>query len=197
VALEIARQLNQAGESVELVALFDTYPPMQNRNGRGRGDDLPVLVRFAADMSQLMNIDTSAVRERFLELNDAEKQKLLFETLKLEGVLAQDSSENEFQGMLAVFRRNSMAVEQYHLQPSPGRVVLFHATAVEQPQALAQEWAKCVDGELECYPVTTDHYGMMRRPHVAVVAEQLRRYFEQAEENVNTSKVESGGMGWI
>lgn len=191
IAFETAKQLRNAGERIGLLALFDTYPPPQNREDMDATRSLDILTRFAADLGSLMNIDVSASRERFLELDDAGKKQLLFEILKREGVLANESSYDELQTMYEVFERNALALNRYFLQPTLDRVVLFYATETEQPDYLSRKWAGWTGPAFSCHPISTGHYGIMRGPQAVEAAKLLQTYFDQIESQNTTLELKA------
>ena len=194
VAFEIAKQFQREGNSVGLLALFDTYPPFRNREDLNTNERLSPLAQFAADIGILMNRDVNVLREQFLNLSESEQKALLFEALKDGGLLAADSSENELQAMLDVFNRNSTASEQYLLQEISCPTVLFFATQTTQPDYLRQKWTNWVGERLACHPIGTNHYGIMTRPYVGEIAERLRQYFHEIEVP-NTISIQSGEPG--
>src|SRR6185503_19901819 len=90
IAFEMARQLNQQGERVGTLVLFDTHLPPQNRKAIDERDELPILIRFAADMSRLIGKDQGDLQEQFCSLDTTQQRAMLLQALKRDGVLAED-----------------------------------------------------------------------------------------------------------
>jgi thioesterase domain-containing protein len=173
LAFEMARQL---GESVGLVALFDTHPPA----GDG-GDDLPVLVRFAGEMGRLMGRDLIASRDHFEGLDPDAQRAVLTEAMLAEGILPPEDWAEEFARMLDVFTRNSVAVTGYRMRRTGRRLALFSAAEAGEPAELTRRWEPWAGGGIESYPALGDHHSILRRPHVATVADQLKRCLDRVD----------------
>jgi amino acid adenylation domain-containing protein len=181
IAFEMARQLNLQGEEVGALVLFDTHLPPQNREAIDQHDELPILVRFAADMSRLIGKDQSDLEEQFCNLGEEDRRAMLLDALRRDGVLAEDAPAKEMDDLLAVFTRNAMAVYRYGLQPVRQRIILFRAADADAPEQLAQQWRPWAAGGVELCLAPGDHYGMLRRPNVSLVAERLKYYLPLSE----------------
>jgi amino acid adenylation domain-containing protein len=169
LAFEMARQL---GDSVGLLALFDTHPPAER-------EDLPVLVRFAGEMGRLMGKDLTASRDHFEGLDPDRQRAVLAAMMRAEGLLPPEDWAEELSSMLDVFTRNSAAVAGYRMRRTGHRLALFSAAG--EPAGLAERWAPWAGGGIESYPVPGDHHSMLRRPHVVAVAEQLTRCLDRVD----------------
>lgn len=183
VALEMARQLAQKQQEVELVALFDTYPPPQSRQSIEDHDELPIIARFAADIIRLAGQDPRERQEAFLSLSEDEQRAMLFESLKYYGVFADNDSIEEMDNLLTVFTRNSLAVEQYSPDSIYERIVFFRAADADDDIDLVKQWATWLKGAVELHSIPGDHYGIMRRPNVATLAERLKQCFDVLRQN--------------
>jgi amino acid adenylation domain-containing protein len=181
IAFEMARQLNQQGESVGMLALFDTHLPPQNREAIDERDELPALIRFAADMSRLIGKDQGDLQEQFCSLDVNQQRAMLLDALKRDGVLAEDAPGEEMDELLSVFTRNATAVDRYCLQPGQQRIILFRAAEADAPEQLAQQWGRWAAGGVELCLTPGDHYSMLRRPNVSSVAERLKSYLQLSE----------------
>jgi len=188
VAFEMARQLRQAGETLDLLALFDTHPPRkkplgghgkllgnENRNGESGSEmrEPPMLVRFAMDMGRLLGKDISGLAESFLQLGPEEQRKLVVGNLVSEGIVSPDAAHAEMEDLLEIFTRNAAAMDRYVPPPLEQSIVLFAAADAEESRRLAREWAWWAGG-VDLQSVPGDHYTMLRRPHVSVLAGLLK-----------------------
>jgi thioesterase domain-containing protein len=181
IAFEMARQLTEQGESVGTLVLFDTHLPPRNREAIDERDELPILIRFAADMSRMIGKDQADLQEQFCSLDTNQQRSLLLDVLKRDGVLAEDAPGEEMDALLRVFTRNAMAVNRYSLRPCSQSILLFRAAAADAPEQLAQQWRRFAAGGVELNLTPGDHYSILRRPNVSLVAERLKSYFKQSE----------------
>jgi amino acid adenylation domain-containing protein len=169
ISFEMTRQLGAAGQDVSLLALFDSDIPRQTERMRRIDPELVL-----AELAKPYGLDTRAgglAGEARLQsiLDQARRAKLLpeeFTTLQLRRL---------FRHHARVFRANVRAVRRYRPAPLGRAMVLFRPedrslTAVTGPK---RDWADVADGVTTC-TVPGDHFSMMREPHVAAVAEQLR-----------------------
>lgn len=181
IAFEMARQLDQQGERVGILVLFDTHLPRKNREALDERDELPILVRFAADVSRLIGRDQGDLQEQFCSLDLNQQRAMLLYALQRDGVLGEDAPEQEMDNLLSVFTRNSTAADGYCLQPGGQRIVLFRATEAKEPEQLAQQWRRSAAATVELCLTPGDHYSMLTRPNVSLLAERLKSYLQLSE----------------
>ncbi|MBZ5509471.1 MAG: hypothetical protein LAO78_28805, partial [Acidobacteriia bacterium] len=181
IAVEMGRQLVRDGESVRSLMLFDTHLPRAHFFER-ENTDFPVLAMFAADMSRLIDRDPRDLREQFLQLAPHEQEQRVFQELQSEGILSQNAPEQEFQQMLSVFARNIHAAERYSVHQQAGRIVFFQAAEATGPENLPEEWKAATGSTVDHHTVPGDHYTMLKRPNVAEIAERMKRYFQEIDE---------------
>ena len=144
-------------------------------------DELPILTRFAADISRLIGKDQDDLQEQFFSLDVDRQRAMLLDALKRDGVLAEDAPGEEMNDLLSVFARNAMAGDRYCLQPGQQRIIFFRAAEADAPEQLAQEWGRWTAGGVELCLTPGDHYSMLRRPNVSSVAERLKFYLQLSE----------------
>jgi thioesterase domain-containing protein len=179
IAFEMARQLSQQGERVSKLVLFDTHLPPRNREAIDERDELPILIRFAADMSRLIGRDQGDLQEQFCSLDINQQRAMLLDALRRDGVLTEDAPGEEMDCLLSVFARNAMAVDRYCLQPGQERIIIFRAAEADAPERLAQQWRRWAAGGVELCLTPGDHYSMLRRPNASLVAERLKSYLNK------------------
>jgi thioesterase domain-containing protein len=176
IAFEMSKQLATQGDATELIAMIDTHPPTVVKQ-----QETSMLARFAGDIGRLLGKDLRQLTQRFLELGHEEQWQLLLDTLVREGVLAHETARQELTDMLNVFTQNSTAFESYSLQKTPQRVVLFRASQAENPEQLAEEWARWTGQKVELHLISGDHYSMMQEPNVSRLAGLLKACLEKPE----------------
>ncbi|HET9281982.1 MAG TPA: amino acid adenylation domain-containing protein [Candidatus Angelobacter sp.] len=179
IAVEMAAQLMREGESVKPLVLFDTYPA-QSGTAMG-GEELPILALFAADICRLLGRDHEILRERFLQLAPGDQEQWLLQELKNEGILAHDASAQEMQQMLDIFAHNISASENYSLPQHLDRILFFRAADTAAGKALVEHWETATGSTIDFHVVPGDHYTMLKHPNVAVVAEHMKRYFQEID----------------
>ena len=181
VAWEMAQQLIKEGETIGLLALMDTTPPSGYLEADDRGDEISMLARFALDMSRLVGKDPRPLVEQFSQAAPQDQWNMVQETLTSYGVLAPKTAHAEMTALLNVFTRNARAMNNYSLHPSDQSVVYFRAS--ETPERFSKLWTKWAGGGIQFHSVPGDHFTMLRRPNVRIIAETLQRYISMNSNN--------------
>jgi thioesterase domain-containing protein len=176
VAFEMAHQLIDQGETIGLLTLFDMVPPSEFSGEIKLKNSM--LERFALDMARLVLHNADELREHFLQLGPEEQFKLILDVLVREGVLPEASGQFDLNRLLDIFTRNASAVENYRLRPIEQRIVLFAAAGREDPEQLAEKWKPWTTGGVELRAVQGDHYTILKPPHVATIASDLKHYLK-------------------
>lgn len=94
------------------------------------------------------------------------------------GVLTPETAYAEMTALLGVFTRNSLAMNNYVLSPTEQPIVFFRSS--ETPERLSKSWATWAGGGIQFQLVHGDHFTMLRRPNVRVIAEILQRRIAMA-----------------
>jgi amino acid adenylation domain-containing protein len=181
VAWEMAQQLMKEGETISLLALIDTAPPPKYREAEDRADEISMLARFAMDMSRLVGRDPGPLVEQFLQAAEQDQWKMVQETLTNYGVLAPKTAHAEMTALLNVFTRNFRAMNNYSIPTGKQAVIYFRAS--ETPERLSKLWTKWAGGGIQFHSVSGDHFTMLRRPGVRIIAETLQRYISMNSNN--------------
>jgi thioesterase domain-containing protein len=174
VAWEMAQQLVKEGEAIGLLALIDTKPPSKYREADDRSDEMSMLARFALDMSQLVGRDPRPLAEQFSRAAEQDQWKMVQETLTSYGVLAPKTAHVEMTALLNVFTRNALAMNNYSLHLCEQSVIYFRAS--ETSERLSKSWTTWAGGAIQFHSVPGNHFTMLRRPNVRVIAEVLQSH---------------------
>jgi thioesterase domain-containing protein len=83
--------------------------------------------------------------------------------------------------LLEVYTRNFRAMNNYSIQPSKQAVIYFRAS--ETPARFSKVWTKWSGGGIQFHSVPGDHFTMLRRPGVRIIAETLQRYISMNSNN--------------
>jgi thioesterase domain-containing protein/acyl carrier protein len=164
IALEAAQQLIDVGEQVALVAMFDTHLslPLQEI----LDPEEHSAMRWIAERLQL-----SAGDLRMLPL-DRQWERISHRANLIEGDEVAD-----IRRLAAVCLAHLAAAICYRPKSFAGRVVLFRAE--DGRAGLDPQWGSlCPRLSLEGVP--GNHYTMLRKPHVDVLADRLGRYLAEA-----------------
>jgi thioesterase domain-containing protein len=89
-------------------------------------------------------------------------------------VLAPKTAHAEMTALLDVYARNFRAMNNYSIQISKQAVVYFRAS--ETPERLSKPWTTWTDGGIQFHSVPGDHFTILRRPNVRIIAEALERH---------------------
>ncbi|MFZ1010470.1 MAG: amino acid adenylation domain-containing protein [Candidatus Sulfotelmatobacter sp.] len=181
VAWEMAQQLMKEGEAIRLLALIDTTPPSGYLEADDRDDEISMLARFALDMSRLVGKDPRPLVEQFLKAAEQDQWKMVQDTLTSYGVLAPKTAHAEMTALLDVYTRNFRAMKNYSIHTSKQAVVYFRAS--ERPESISKPWITWAGGGIQFHVVPGDHYTILTRPNVRIIAEALQPYISANNSN--------------
>ena len=169
VCFEIARQLHMQGQTVGLLALFDTLGP-------GEEELVPVHERAFRHLSNVLRFGLDYLLERV-------KKKL--QTISLKVSLQRGHSLPEDLQILALMEENNEASSQYVPGVYPGRVTVYRATEkVFYTNSYLKSglgWGKLAAGGVEIHDIPSDHLGILKEPHVQVLGKKLRECLDKAQ----------------
>ncbi|MGF1937503.1 MAG: non-ribosomal peptide synthetase [Nostoc sp. ChiQUE02] len=205
VAFEMAQQLQKSGEEVALLAVLDTLAPIPGNIpslGSGFKFMLTTVARyiwpFFLDYFYLIiaiaRNRINSLTSRLTNFNKIVRlQTNLFSHLTRNedatvNVIPEESklrllSELAIRPMLRVFYANSQAVLNYVPQAYPKRINLFRTKA---QSGIAKEdssmgWDQLTVGGTEIHHIPGNHLTMLRKPHIQILAAQLKACIEKAQ----------------
>jgi thioesterase domain-containing protein len=164
IALEAARQLGEAGEAVSLLAMLDSYLSLADFEKLDLDDQ--TVLRWIAPRLKL-----SATELRKLPL-ERQWERIEEQAMRSEGI-----GVAEIRRLAVVCKAHLAAICRYVRRPYPGPAVLF--TAGRGGGNPAGAWS-AICPRLRVEPISGDHYTMLRKPDVDVLAERLGRYLQEA-----------------
>jgi amino acid adenylation domain-containing protein/non-ribosomal peptide synthase protein (TIGR01720 family) len=180
VAYEMARQLEAAGERVDLVALLDSvlvapdgWSPLARWKAR-RGDEARLLGAFAGDLG----LDPGRLGITSAEVPKHGRAGVLARVLdaaRAGGAVPPGLTLPEMSRLYEVFRANAEALRRYRPGPYGGAVTLVYTLEEDaQRQRLMEEaWRKLVAGEVDVHVVPGGHHDLIEEPNVREVAQHL------------------------
>ncbi|HZF08985.1 MAG TPA: amino acid adenylation domain-containing protein, partial [Thermoanaerobaculia bacterium] len=178
VAFEMARQLESQGETVDRLALIDSFAP-GGRDGQERATaDGELVALFAHDLAQLFGLPLLALPPGFGRRTAENALGWLAAEAERSGILPPGLDPGELARRFAVFQTNFRAVERYRGGSSAAPLTLF--TAAEPPAgggpfAADRGWGRLAEGPVEVCAVPGNHYTLLRQPHVSALAAALRQ----------------------
>ncbi len=171
-AFETARQLQAAGCTVALLAMFDPGPPCRPQASlSGTLIELLHYIRQTVDFvsrGQLLHGVTEFVCDRF-----APKVRLKF------------SRDPDFIRIRNMMEAHQTALETYEPQPYPGKVTLFrssqyHAHEQAGKGIWARSWSEFATGGIDCRVIEGTHNEIFEEPRIQEFAAQLKDCLEKA-----------------
>ena len=163
IAMEAANQLGKSGEEVSLLALLDTYLSIVDFQKLDL-DDQPV-IRWIAP---------------HLKLSTAELKKLpleqQWEMIEQQAVRVEGIGLVEIRRLAAVCRAHLAALSRHVPQPYLGPAVLL---AAENGRSQRNGQWKSLCPRLRFERISGNHYTMLSRPNVDVLAERLGHYLQE------------------
>ena len=196
VAFEMSQQLQQQGQEVALLAIFDAAAPGPFEQTLGLDwDETHWITDIAHILEQLLGIKLEVSYEALQSLEQQNQLSYLNEKLQQSGWLPVGADIKQLRGLVEVFKTNC----QTHYVPPPKiyptRISLFKASKIQtisdietQVTSLTQQmrqettwgWNKYSKDSVDIHLVPGDHFTMMTKPYVPVLAEQLKICIEQA-----------------
>ncbi len=206
VAFEMAQQLLSSGHQVAQLAILDTLAPV-SANKPSFSDGFKFLFTTVAryiwsffldyfsliiapnkdqDNNLISGFPNFNKLLRWLGSHES-SHSLLGETV-IANLIPQESrrrilSELNIRPMLRVYQANSQATLNYLPQVYPNTITLLR-TRVESSIAHQDPtlgWSKLAGGGVQVHWIPGNHLTMLRKPHVQVLAEQLRTCIEKTQ----------------
>lgn len=167
VAYEIAQQLRQQGDTVNLVGLFDSYCPVTFRR-----------YRLQRMQRHLQNLRTKGLQygvdksQRLLrKVRNKVMKPTTGDTPQSQGLPdGWSQADREAYELLRPDMHEDVN-RDYEFTPYPGEIELFRSQEDPDPKL---NWRQLASQGLIIHDIPGDHLGMLREPNVQVIAERLR-----------------------
>jgi amino acid adenylation domain-containing protein len=167
VAYEMAQQLYRRGEEIALLALFDASPDWNGIGFPDETDRLEMLRRFTVELTSILGRGSLACDPGSFE--------------ELSEMFCGDIPRSQLRSQFRTFSANMSALRTYTPMRYPGRVVVFQAQAnAHGSDRQSPGWHHLAEGGVDVHIVPGDHYTMLRRPHVDILAERLTAYLDNS-----------------
>lgn len=175
LAFELAQQLLDRGESIGLLALIDSGT-LQPKREATEADFLPIILDMFPD--EQMTLD------RLRQMTPKEHLDYFRGRAAAAGVALPELGGDAIGRVFDVFKANLKALWEHRPREYPGKITLF--VGDEQPEGFditadpAMGWGDWARDGVEVYRIPGRHLDLIRRPHVELLAEQLRRCLARA-----------------
>ncbi|WP_016952818.1 non-ribosomal peptide synthetase [Anabaena sp. PCC 7108] len=190
IAYEMAQQLYALGETVELLAIFDAFPPQM----------IPVSHPVISSLSPSVKTKSGIYESRLRLMDMIERNRRYFHNLTLQQqiILVWEKIHRRIQDKITEtvyqfyvkqnlplphsFRHLAVrdailhAYRNYCPTVYAGKVIFFKAVdETKESTPYLQRWSELAAGGLEIHDIPGNHNSLMAEPHVSVLAEKLRR----------------------
>jgi amino acid adenylation domain-containing protein/non-ribosomal peptide synthase protein (TIGR01720 family) len=180
VAFEIAQQLLQAGEQIDLLALVDTPAPLEEYTDdpslHDGWDEADWLALVASITGTLLNRQIDLSAETLRQLPAQEQLPELQRHLEKVGWLVPGSDTRQLRALVNVYKTN--ALTRYRPERIiPMKIDLFLASNGESQLLESEDWGwqRFAGGTVEVQIVPGTHISVMQEPNVRLLAAQLKR----------------------
>lgn len=194
IAYEMARQLQQQGQQIAMLALIDAAPPVAEETEYNWGI---LLSLFAFDLG----LNRESVKKPLeTSLSQMAQLRQLWAEARRAGVVPSEITLVEFRQLFDTFKIHANTMLRYRPQGFDGSITLFRPEEDfddlmfgNDPKYLAWKserskrkehlkgWDRLVTGDIEVRIVPGNHFSMLREPNVQVLAEQLRECAARAK----------------
>ncbi|HXO19026.1 MAG TPA: amino acid adenylation domain-containing protein [Thermoanaerobaculia bacterium] len=173
LAQEMARRLEQAGEEVDLLLLFDARCPTASRDGGEEVSEEELLVWFAAQLGVL--VTAAELAERL----PADQLLFVLERCQAAGRLPGDFAPAQARRIVRLYSTEMGSLARHRPGPSRCPMLLLRAAAgVEDEREGGEDstlgWGSLTGGSVETVVVPGSHQTLLEEPQVGAVAREIR-----------------------
>jgi amino acid adenylation domain-containing protein len=167
VAFEIACQLNNDNEKIELLALLDCSSPNLSKLRPSVIQSLKIHLCNLWQLSSKDKIDYIIDRILYRFSNDNERDFLIKSLYKPQDLTTP---------LLNILNTNLQASENYVARSYLGKLTLFRCQVQDLEHHAHSElgWSNLVGTNLDIYHVPEIHFKMMKEPNISVIAEKIK-----------------------
>ena len=169
IAFEMARQLVEEGERVQLLALIDSYAP-QSIETPQYFDHHDLLHMFVTDLEGVSgrSLGFSVDNLRGLSLEDT--LEVLLARARASEIVPDDLGPAELRELFELYSANLSALLAYKPQAYAGKLTIFSSAAPDSDSA--RGW-KPYAADADVFEIEGDHYSIVNGPPVKVLAAHL------------------------
>ncbi|MBW4642401.1 MAG: AMP-binding protein [Goleter apudmare HA4340-LM2] len=184
VAFEMAQQLQKQGQKVSLLALIDGRVPFSNIKPVNIDDyDAKILANFFQYLASSTGKNISISYDALQQLSADEQLNYILKQVQLTNLMPPDAGKEQLRCLLQVFKSNLQAMLNYTPHIYQNQMILFQASdrSSDALNESTQGWEQFSSKPVKIHTIPGDHYTMLSKPHVQVLAEQLMFYLDKAQ----------------
>ncbi|MBV9789120.1 MAG: amino acid adenylation domain-containing protein, partial [Chloroflexi bacterium] len=178
VAFEIARQLQEQGETIEVLALIDSGAPMPSQ---ALPDDAAIFDDFIQDLGGLFGTSLGISAAELAPLPADERLAFILQHARNQNIVPPEIDLAQLRRLADLFHANLIALHGYAPTGTVEQIALLAAGSHDdQAQTLAASWQTWAS-EVIAEAVPGTHYSLLRRPQVQTVADWLLGHLANAK----------------
>jgi amino acid adenylation domain-containing protein len=175
IAFEMARQLDEGGERVELLAMFDTsLPRTMNASMDERERDARSLAEMARTIERFVGKDIGVTYEQLSELGSDEQVEYVAGALERHDALPKGHGTELTRHLLTVSKSHVRASRAYVARQTSVPITLIRARDAEAALDETLGWQHYTTRPVRVLWAPGDHVTMMAEPNVAIVADAIK-----------------------
>lgn len=197
IAFEMAQQLQQQGQDIALLCLVDTWAPLSWLVSLEINDSM-LAVLVAKELSIRSGKPFNLSYDKLLQLEPEQLLSYFLEEAKQSQVIPANGELTQIQHLLHRYRSNLLTVLDYIPQSYTGTINLLRAeeviaqefgslfnllSAVYQNPTLG--WDEYTQTPIQVHTIPGDHYTMLAKPQVQILAEHLNSFLEHSPSQLN------------
>lgn len=174
VAWEMAHQLQQQGEAVALLALFDSTSPLDRRSLAYQYNSARLASAWSEDLGAFFGKSFKVPEEALAGLKPEAQWEKLCTCAETAGVLPQDADRQHLRGRFQVFLNHAEMLRDY-LPPKLDLDILLFRAEVETAGDHRRPGLGWEDLAHSCKVIAVpgDHLTLFREPHLPILARRL------------------------
>ena len=187
IAFEMARQLQQQDEKIDLLAIFDTTAPPFVPDGN-TDDEAQLFCDVASLYERFSGRDLHVSYDELRDLNWEEKLHYLQGCLQRANLLSADGDIAPLRGHVQIYRANMHLHYTPPQETYPIPITLFKTCEVtpdvddrEQADLFDEAcwgWSRYTAEPVDIQEVPGDHITLLAKPHIQVLAEKLKQILD-------------------
>lgn len=191
VAFEMAQQLQQRGQSVALLTIFDAVAPSVNNSIVGQDwNDTQWMLQMLQLLEDTYDIKLRVSYDDLLSHNLETQITYIMQRLKEVNLLPAETGNEQIKRLLRVFKANSQmrylpktlhATEIHLFKVNDNQLEQIDGEpTIDTRQNPTLGWEKLTDTSVVVHPVPGTHTSMMTFPHVQTLAKSLQSILEES-----------------
>lgn len=176
IAFEVARQLRDAGETIDGIVLIDTRAPIP-ANVPSDADDATLMSWFARDLATPYNKTLTIEPETLRALPNDAMFAYVLDAAKAIDVLPQDADGEQLANYFEVYIGNAIALQMYFPEADTLPTFLLRAIDEVEDYGPTLGWSELSERTLDLVELPGTHNSIMYAPQIDAVATVIDQRF--------------------